>query len=158
MLGAAALLAGGCRSAAFSHDVYADKRTTYRVGELPTQWVRTRSEGGDVAYAHERGGTIYTDHACQGDIKDAPLDVLTNQLLFDVKILSESRQPITLDGREALRTRVSGELDGVPIELDIVVLKKDGCTYDLVLVSGPKTFDDRDRDFDRFIHEFDKLS
>jgi hypothetical protein len=158
MLAAAALFAAACHAPTFSHDVYTDMRTAYRVGELPTEWVRTRSEGGDFAYAHADGGTIYADHACQGDIRDLPLHVLTNQMLFDVKITSESREPITLAGRKALRTRISGELDGVPIELDLVVLKKDGCTYDMVLIAGPATFADREQDFERFLRGFARLA
>jgi hypothetical protein len=56
--------------------------------------------------------------------------------LFDFteqEVLSEELVP--LDGREALRTHVVAKLDGVPREMVLVVLKKDGCVYDVALVA-----------------------
>ncbi|HEY0710327.1 MAG TPA: hypothetical protein VGG33_26195, partial [Polyangia bacterium] len=66
--------------------------------------------------------------------------------------LARARLPI--DGRAALRTRLQGSLDGVPIDLDLVVLKKDGCTYDLQLATSPRDFSARQPDFDRFLSAF----
>jgi hypothetical protein len=153
----AALLAGGCASAAPSHRADADAEVAHRVGALPRAWVRSKTAGGELAYTHAQGGTIYTDHFCLGELRDLSLNVLTNQLLFDVKVIHRTQRLITVAGREALRTRVSGELDGVPIELDVVVLKKDGCTYDLVLVSGPNIFPQRELDFEAFVRGFERV-
>ena len=61
------------------------------------------------------------------------------------------------DGREALRTEVTAELDGVPIALDLVVLKKDGCLYDLQLAAAPATLSQRQPDFTNFVSAFSTL-
>jgi hypothetical protein len=44
---------------------------------------------------------------------------------------------VPLDGREALRSHVVAKLDGVPRELLLTVMKKDGCVYDFALVAPP---------------------
>lgn len=144
----------GCSHATFTDRIYQDRDTAYRVGWLPQSWKHVRIKDGDIAYTHPEGGTIYADHFCRGP-NDAPLDVLINHLLFDVRKVHEiSRKGMTLDGREALRTQLEAEVDGVPVALDMVVLRKDGCTYDMVLISGPSTFADRVPDFDIFVHGF----
>ena len=42
-------------------------------------------------------------------------------------------------------------LDGVPVKLELVVMKKDGCTVDLYLVAPRPAFDERRVDFERFV-------
>ena len=87
-----------------------------------------------------------------GDADDVPLDVLTNHLLLGIEGRHErAREPLVLDGRAALRTQLDAQLDGVSVALDLVVLKKDGCTVDLYLVAPRAAFDERRADFDRFV-------
>lgn len=154
----ASTLAGCASGGRFEHGVYRDHRIAYRVGPLPPEWARARARRGDVAFTHTGGGTIYTESECGAAAEDVPLPVLTNHLFFDVVIVDElSREALTLDGRAALRTRIIGELDGVPVALDAVVLKKDGCVYDLVLVAGADRLDARARDFEAFFTGFAAL-
>ncbi len=47
------------------------------------------------------------------------------------------RSSSSLDGREALRSRYLARLDGVPVELELVVLKKDNCVFDFTYVAPP---------------------
>jgi hypothetical protein len=42
------------------------------------------------------------------------------------------------------------KLDGVPMQYDIYVMKKDGCVYDLVYVAPPARFTAGAADFERF--------
>lgn len=121
-----------------------------RSGTLPAGWERVRDRGDSVAYHHAGGGTIVSARSC-GDADDVPLDVLTNHLLLGIEGRRElGRQALVLDGRAALRTRLDATLDGVPVALDVVVLKKDGCTVDLYLVAPRAAYADRRADFDRF--------
>jgi hypothetical protein len=125
------------------------------VGELSSEWRKVDTKS-DLSFRSERGGTIYANVECD-KTDDAPLDVLTNHLLFGVDIKDERRKEITLAGRKALRTRVDGEVDGVPVSLDTVVMLKDGCTYDLALVAGPEQFSQLEADFDRFVEGFETI-
>jgi hypothetical protein len=137
--------------------VYRDAQIAYRVGPLPERWRRFDLPGGNVAFRHEGGGSILANGRCSG-VKDVPLDVLTNQALFGIEQKQElSRDALTLDGRAARRTRLTGTLDGVAIELELVVIKKDNCTYDLQLVSGPGAFPSLTGDFDAFVSGFHQL-
>ena len=129
----------------------------FRVGELPSGWQRTRAVHGasdGVTFHHAGGGTVHAGGDCDHP-EDVPLDVLSNHLLIGFEDRKEvSRDPLVLDGRGALRTRVDARLDGVSVVLDVVVTRKDGCTYDLQLITGPAVYQERRPDFDRFVGGF----
>lgn len=148
------LLAGcGC-GGKLTGAVYRDGPIVFRIGALPAPWRRVQIGNGPLAFHHAEGGAILAHATCEprGDLS---LNVLTNHLLFGIEQRQERpRTPLSLDGRQALRTRLVGTMDGVPIELDLVVLKKDGCTYDLQLASSPQVFALRQRDFERFFEGF----
>jgi hypothetical protein len=65
-----------------------------------------------------------------------------------------SQQLLPLDGREALRSRHTAKLDGVPVELELVVLKKDGCVFDFTYVAPPGQAEARMADFDALLAGF----
>ncbi len=123
-------------------------------GPLPAAWREVRRGAESVAFHHGGGGTIAVDTTCE-DADDVPLDVSTNHLLIGIEERREhGRARLTVDGRRALRTRVDGVLDGVRVAMDLVVVKKDGCTWDLVLVAAPEVFERRRPEFDRFLAAF----
>lgn len=154
LLGGAVLLLGCAPTGHFVSQVYRRGAITYQLGALPPPWKRIGLRGPDLVFRHPDGGTIATNAQCPCR-DDVPLHVLTNHLLFGVEAQKEhARVPLTLDGRGALRTQLGGELDGVPIEMDLVVLKKDGCSYDLQLVAGPRQIDARRPDFEALVRGF----
>jgi hypothetical protein len=117
-------------------------------------WRLVHRDDESVSYHHTGGGTMAASTSCD-DADDVPLTVLTNHILIGVEARREhSRVPLVIAGRAALRTRVDGTVDGVGVTLDLVVLKKDGCTYDLVLVTAPAAYAQRRPDFERFIAAF----
>lgn len=148
------LLAGCAFRGGLTGNVYRDGPIVFRIGTLPGSWQRVQIADGQLAFHHSQGGTILAHATCEPQA-DASLDVLTNHLLFGIEQRREqARTPISLDGRQALRTCLVGRLDGVPIALELVVLKKDGCTYDLQLASSPQVFAHRQPDFQRFVDGF----
>lgn len=137
-----------------TNQVYTRGRITYRIGALPAAWQPVQVKGAEVAFHHRSGGTIAASAQCPSG-EDIPLDVLTNHLLFGfASQVVLDRTLLTLDGRAALRTHLRSELDGVPVEFDLIVMKKDGCTYDLQLLSSPDRFASVQRDFDGFVRGF----
>lgn len=141
LVACAALLVAACGAAVPAHRAL-----------LPPPWRPVRT-GARAAWRHADGGTIAANATC-GDADDVPLDVLTNHLLFGIEDKRErGRLPLQLAGRAGLRTRLDGTLDGVRVALDLVVLKKDGCTFDLMLIAPPGTR--REPDFDRFVASFE---
>ena len=60
-----------------------------------------------------------------------------------------------LADRDALRTRVHARLDGVAVRLELVVLKKNGCLFDLTYIAAPEVFAAGYADFERVVNGFD---
>ena len=126
----------------------------YHVEAPSPAWTRLAPDGQRIAFHHADGGTIAANVTCDKS-DDVPLDVLTNHLLFGIEERrEEARVPLTVDGRGALQTRLGGKLDGVTVALELVVLKKDGCTYDLLLIAKPSTVGAREPEFRRFVTSF----
>jgi hypothetical protein len=128
---------------------------TYEVGELPPHWRLVRLEDNDLAYLDEASGhSLAVNATCEGH-EDPPLSVLTQHLLIGFTERQETeRRLFMLDGREALETRHFAKLDGVPVDLLFVVMKKDGCVYDFTYVSPPGRFDQYVADFRGLVQGF----
>lgn len=127
---------------------------TFRVGALPTEWTRVALDGDRVVFHHAHGGTIAASGNCNGG-EDAPLDVLANHLVFGVeprRVLAS--EELRLDDRGALLQRIEGRLDGVPVAMTLVVIKKDGCIFDLTLVGARDAVARRAGDFRAFFRDF----
>lgn len=159
VLGVGTVLVLGCGLRGdLEGSVYRDGAIAFRIGGLSDAWQRVQVADGQLAFHHREGGTILAHATCEPD-GDPSLEVLTRHLLIGVEEPRElSRAPLSLDGRRALRTRVDGRVDGVAVAFDLVVLKKDGCTYDLALASAPAQYSSRQNDFERFFQGFARVS
>ncbi len=123
-----------------------------RFGPVPASWTPITVQGADVAYrdeAHE--GSVLFDVRCHDRDDDAPLPSLTEHLIMGTTARDVQREDtIPFDGREALHTVMTAKLDGVPMQYDLYVMKKDGCVYDLVYVAPPDRFAAGSGSFERF--------
>jgi hypothetical protein len=127
---------GAC--AGLSHGIYRDGTTHYRVGDVPSGWQSLTLEGNDVTWLSRDSAHSVAVNATCVDHEDSNLAVLTRHLLMGFsqqQVLTQAT--VTLDGREALRSHVLARLDGVAVELVLVVLKKNGCVYDFTYLSPP---------------------
>lgn len=126
----------------------------YQLPSLSPEWIRVEGRRTSQSFHHRLGGTIATEVTCR-DSDDVPLDILTRHLLFGVANQEErSWVEWPLAGRLGRRTVVSGVLDGIPLLFDLAVIRRDHCTYDLMLIATAKVFQDRQRDFDRLLADF----
>ncbi|MCC6336970.1 MAG: hypothetical protein IT380_23625 [Myxococcales bacterium] len=137
-------------------EVFRKSAVAYRVSAPSAdQFHRVDFSDNDLAWAANKGPHLLAMNAvCQGT-DDASLEVLTRHLLFgftEKERLSEQRQ--TVDGREALHTVWSAKLDGVPMELELVVLKRDGCVHDFTYVSPPGERPAHQEAFDALVKGF----
>jgi hypothetical protein len=137
-LAALVLIAGaGCGGASLRDGVYADGAVRYRIGALPAGFAPVEVDDNDLAFYAPGAGTISVNSTCT-DYEDVPLSALVNHLLFETterRFLLE--EVVTLDGRAARHVVVQAELDGVPLELELYVMKKNGCVFDLAHVRHP---------------------
>jgi hypothetical protein len=130
----------GCGSSAtFSNGHYQDEETNYNVGPLNTKWERVIVSGDNNLswLRRELDAVIQVNTSCDPSM-DIPLKALTGHLLIgftERSVLEEQLLPMA--NREELRTHLTAKLDGVPRELVLDVLKKDGCVYDFSLIAPP---------------------
>jgi hypothetical protein len=138
---AGALLLAGCASASFANGIYDDGTVRYRIGELKGAWRRLDVDDNDLAFYDTRLGTISVNSMCSG-YEDVPEQALLNQLLFGTRDRKyRLEETVTLDGRGALHDVIDLTLDGVPVTLEVYVVKKDGCVYDFSRVSSRPAFE-----------------
>jgi hypothetical protein len=124
----------GCASAGFHDGVYEDQYVKYRVAAPLSGFSRVEVGDNDLAFRRDGYGTIGVNSTCT-EYEDVPDVALVNHLLFDTtsrKFTTE--ETVTLDGRGARHVIARVELDGVPVELELFVMKKDGCVFDLTHV------------------------
>ncbi len=141
----------------FRDGIFYGNEARYRVAPPGGPWERVSISGNDLAWEGAAGEVIAVNALCS-EHGDPSLQVLTNHLLmgFEDRTVRE-RETLQLAGRAALRTRVGASLDGVKRELELLVLKKDGCVYDLSYLAPPSTFDARLPDFHAVVESFEAL-
>lgn len=130
----------------------------YRVGELNPGWKLVKIDHYRVISFRNAAleSTLSTSAFCDDTFEDSSLEVLSRHLqwgLTEIKILSE--KTFALNHRQALRTVVQGKMDGVPIKLDTVVIKKDYCVFDFSLVTKPSFYQPASLDFETFFRGFE---
>ena len=146
----------GCRRVSFEDSVLTKPAVRYRVGELPERWHRVWLEGNDLAFSEEGTGRALSINAtCEGH-DDPPLPVLTRHLLAGFTERRElSQRLVPMAGREAMRSRYLAKMDGVPVQLELVVLKKDNCVFDFSYVAPPGLAEERLADFEALMAGFE---
>lgn len=86
---------------------------------------------------------------------DSDLASFTDHLRIDFGLWEiQSQRAIEIVSREGLRTRVHAKLDGVPVQLELVVLKKNGCLFDLQFIASPSVFEAGLGSFDAVVEGF----
>lgn len=146
----------GChRGVRFENQVFSKPGVRYRIGALPPVWERVRLSNNDLAwYTEETGHALSVNSICR-EHEDAPLDVLTRHLVMGfTERLEVEQQKVVVDEREALRSRYRAKLDGVPVELLFVVLKKDQCVYDFTYVAPLGRYEERVDGFESLVRGF----
>ena len=157
---AAALLLGAlgltaCPAVKVRNDEVSKERTRYRFGDPGSDWRRVSLSDVDVAWVRDSSGhTLSVSSMCQ-DYQEAPLSALRRQQLvgFTQTERVEERDDM-LDGRAALFSRWKAKLDGVPVELGLWTVKKDGCIYDFTYTSPRGGYDEQSQALARLVQGF----
>jgi hypothetical protein len=150
--------AGGPRLDA---NIYRDGAVAFRIGDVPGDWHPVHVDRATLAYRDDgRRASILLDARCNQKDDDVPLVALTDHLMAGTTQRTiASQETIPFDGREAMHTVLRAKLDGVPMDYDVFVYKKDDCVYDFVYVAEPaETRGDGMRAFEQFVSGFHALS
>jgi hypothetical protein len=111
------------------------KYKNYQV-ERPLNWKKTAKANSDYAFIHPTSASIIFSNSICDKYANARLKDLGQNILRSVDNFSGSRpQKMSLAKREAWRWTGKGFLDGAPVNLDYVILRKNGCIFDLVLIN-----------------------
>lgn len=154
--------AAGCGAGGGPHlegSVYRNGPVAFQLGTVPSAWRQVDVTDASVAYRDDvHAASILVNGRCHKPDDGTPLVALTNHLVIGStmrEIALQETEPF--DGREALHTRMRAKWDGVPMALDIYVMKKDGCVYDFVYMGDPKGSEDGMKPFEDFVHGFRTL-
>ena len=152
----------GCATTGtLKNGLYRGEETSYRIGPVGPGWSRvTVDRQNDLAWHNEaKGAVMHVDSTCDPAF-DIPLSALRNHLLIGFTERETVEEEIVpMDGREALRTHLTAKLDGVPRDIMLQILKKDGCVYDFALITPPgPSFEDTVGDFNQMLAGFTTMT
>lgn len=150
-LGVFLFLAISCKST--FNGVISKRHTTYGLLPLPN-WQAKRFRGADAYLTNDEENTsIILTASCQR-VSQSPLVALTAQILAGfTEIQYLEQHTIMVAEREGLVSEVLAKLDGVERYLKILVMRKNVCVYDMVLMSDKKR-QNCDKDFDEMVKTF----
>lgn len=129
----------------YAHRVPAERarrEATYAFGTPSDDWREVRdAEGVQVAWVKPAIAGAIEIHAQCAEHGDSSLFEYTDHLRIDWTEwdILEQREERML-GRAALRTVVDASIDGVARRNELLVLKKDGCLFDLRYSATPEEF------------------
>ena len=129
--------------------------TKFHYTQPPAPWKPTKVDGTQVAYYHaDFGATMSVATECK-DVEDVSLPSLVQQELIGIphrKVVSQTQT--TVGERAGEDWVVDGQLDGVDVRCELIVLRESKCVYDLNLVAKPASFDAAQKDFKTFLGGF----
>lgn len=121
-------------------------------------------ENADVAFEHKKTGAIISLNSVCREYRDASLEELSHYLLMGLNTRGDvALRDLQIDGVKALESNVdaamnerkpSGESGEYPVRVRTVVLRKAGCTYDLMYIARPRYFAQEASAFERFLKGF----
>jgi hypothetical protein len=122
----------------------------------PSPYESFESDDVDAGWKNSKKGTSISYKSSCGDALDLPLEGIQQSMLSGidkVKILRSQRVPY--NEREALDCVAKGKVDGVDTKLEIMILKKNRCTYMISYVAVLKSFDSDAPVFQDFLKSFE---
>ena len=144
-----------CSHGRLEQGLFTKSETSYRIGDVPQGWKLISFRGNDLAFQPDDATHLIAVNSTCRDYEDAPLPVLTRQLLMgftERKLIKQETR--VLDSREALSSHYEAKMDGVPIELLLVVMKKNGCAFDFTYLSPPERFEEKRASFEALLNSF----
>jgi hypothetical protein len=114
-------------------------------------WQIVDPGGADHAWHNEGlGATIFTDSNCGPRYDELAAADLATELVAGLRHEEKLRdETLTVAGREAVLRVHTGTIDGIPVELGLLVVNRDACTYDFTLIAPPERFDEGEPAWER---------
>lgn len=112
-------------------------------GQADRAW-QNPNDGATIAYKSECFSPVETS------LENIRQDISNSLLSSEVKSESE----LFFNGRRALRSTIRGQLDGILTNIELLVFKKNHCTYIITMIAVEDVFKKKVSDFDQFLKGF----
>jgi hypothetical protein len=146
-------LLNSCISVSLSPKITKSERVSFKAPPLPFESIS--SPEADQAWQDRKAGNLISFLTACKDQADPSLETIEKDLLSSVdsiKILKSESE--FFDGRESHKTLAQGTVDGIPTKIQILVFKKNNCSYSLSYVGVEKSFDQDLPIFNKFLESF----
>lgn len=120
-----------------------------------TPFVEIKSENADRAWLSQSTANTISYLSDCNNSQDPSLDQLMAEsvsVLSKLKITNEEK--IIYNAREAAKASVQGEVDGVPVHMDILIFKKNSCNYSLLYSGVINKVSEEKLQFENFLRSF----
>lgn len=116
-------------------------------------WMSTEKDQSDYAYVNpDTGNHIIVNSICKKYDK-VPLGELHQNLLSGIsKIKIDNEKTFKLQDRNARKIAGKGEMDGVDFHFNIITLKKNRCTFDLLLIGNQDFNLQEEKSFEKMLN------
>jgi hypothetical protein len=109
----------------------------------------------DDSWRHEKNGNTISILSECGDPTDPSLEQIHTGIISEIeKSQVLEKHHIDYNARDAIHSVVDGQVDGVQTRFELVVFKKNNCTYVLTYAAVATSFGDNQRDFADFVKGF----
>ncbi len=114
-----------------------------------------KSDGADKVWLSKKtANTIAYLTECESP-NDPGLKQLESEYLNALgKLEITKSETSTFNGRESLSTSANGEIDGINVQVKLLIFKKNNCNYTLSYSGVKKKFDSELKYFDQFVESF----
>ncbi len=107
-----------------------------------------------VWLSEKTGNTISYLSECENPMDPGLRQIEGESLSALGKLKIESSVNATFNNRESLLTTASGEVDGIPAKVKLVIFKRNNCSYTLTYAGIAKNFTSETSIFDKFVESF----
>lgn len=148
------ILLGGCVSVSLpGKKVISAKDVQFEAPSSPYKEIKMA--GVDKAWLSERSGNTISYFSECGNSADPSLEILESDALSAINDLTVLKADTKeFNGRESRQTVAAGKLDGIPVKMSLVLLKKNGCNYTLSYGGTAAQFDQEQTAFENFKRNF----
>ena len=140
-------------------DVYKKGQTSYRIGNLESDWKRLNIDYGDLFFANKnKTAAITVNSSCGTSKVSYSLSALSGSLLIGIKgkKLLE-RELVKIDNEDALFSVYEAKVDEDQLKIATAVFIRGECVYDFTYTNISDNFNRYLNDFIEFLAKFSVL-
>lgn len=158
LLGALSLVSA-CAAGRMAGEVYQDPQNGFQVRLPPSAWLPTPLNGAALSFGSpELGAAMGLQVECR-TAEPGEIPWVARHLFFGLEEKRiQEREAVRLHDASGVRTRLRARLDGAPVEVEGVTIRRAGCLYDFMYAAPPTAFPKGRPDFEAFVQSWAPLS